>query len=292
MKEHKPSVSIIVLNYNGYCDTVECIESISKIKYDNYNIIIVDNNSNDGSKENLVLLKNERTEIIFCDSNTGYAGGNNIGIRKAIQNGSDYICLLNNDVEVTEDFLDVLVNYMEEHPNVGICSPMICEYNQRNKVQSSGCSINYWTGETPFFNYMRDVNEVENSIITCDYVGGACMVFKSQVVKEIGYIPEVYFLFYEETEWCSKIKKKGYRIICNCFARVYHKGSVAVNKKEGLKEHYMCRNRVLFIRRNSSRIQKVFFYVYIIIAMFVNALVKGQWKRMLYYFEGLFWKEV
>lgn len=286
----QPRVVIIVLNYNGYEDTLECIQSVNKINYYNYKIIIVDNGSTDFSVDKLLSLKSENTEVILNSDNLGYAAGNNIGIKAAIAEGADYICVLNNDVVVHEDFLSTLVSYMEQNPTVGVCSPVICDYENREKVQSSGCKINYWTGETPFYNNKSMVSEVEGKIIPCDYVGGACMLFRTQIIEEVGEIPEIYFLFYEETEWCSRIKKKGFEVVCNCSARIFHKGSASIGKIHGLKEHYMCRNRVLFVRRNSNKIQRSFFRIYIVAAMLINAVIKGEWKRIGYYIEGLKYK--
>ena len=281
-----PEVAIVILNYNSYEDTLECLESLKKINYQHYRVIVVDNGSTNRSAEILLeACRTENTEFIKSKANLGYAGGNNLGIARAMEEGADYICVLNNDVEVSPDFLNVLVPFMEQNREIGVCGPLICEYDSRENVQSSGARINYWIGEVPILNNGKKVQEIEGNVIECDYIGGACMLFRREAILENGYIPEIYFLFFEETEWCAR---KGYQVICNCNAQVYHKGSVTVSKTDGMKEHYMRRNRILFVRRNANLIQKLFFYAYIICAISVKAVIdKGDRKYLKYYVEGM-----
>ena len=134
------SVFIVVLNYKNLADTVACLASLRKITYNRYRIVVVDNDSQDGSYES---LKEQETDccIIQSGENRGYAAGNNIGIRYALEQGADYVCILNNDVEVEPDFLTKLVQYMESEPDVGMTGPVVYEYDQREKIQSAGFSI-------------------------------------------------------------------------------------------------------------------------------------------------------
>ncbi len=138
----EPLVGIIVLNYyKNVDDTEECIGSLKKIDYKNYFIVIVDNNSQDGSFEKLSKLYPELT-VLEIGENRGYAAGNNFGIKQALQKGADYICILNNDVVVEPNFLGKLVSYMEQNPKVGITGANICEYYNKEVVQSTGFVIN------------------------------------------------------------------------------------------------------------------------------------------------------
>ena len=133
-----PEVAIVILNYNSYEDTLECLESLKKINYQHYRVIVVDNGSTNRSAEILLeACRTENTEFIKSKANLGYAGGNNLGIARAMEEGADYICVLNNDVEVSPDFLNVLVPFMEQNREIGVCCPLICEYDSRENVQSS-----------------------------------------------------------------------------------------------------------------------------------------------------------
>lgn len=259
----EPLVGIIVLNYKNVDDTEECIGSLKKIDYKNYFIVIVDNNSQDGSFEKLSKLYPELT-VLEIGENRGYAAGNNFGIKQALQKGADYICILNNDVVVEPNFLGKLVSYMEQNPKVGITGANICEYYNKEVVQSTGFVINYHTARTPGINKgKKQKNIINKAPLPCDAVCGACMLIRKEVISKVGLIPEIYFLFYEETEWCVRTKKAGFEIVSIMDAIVYHKGSATIKKTKGLSDYYMQRNSVLFERRNASILQNIIFFMFI-----------------------------
>ena len=259
----EPLVGIIVLNYKNVDDTEECIGSLKKIDYKNYFIVIVDNNSQDGSFEKLSKLYPELT-VLEIGENRGYAAGNNFGIKQALQKGADYICILNNDVVVEPNFLGKLVSYMEQNPKVGITGANICEYYNKEVVQSTGFVINYHTARTPGISKgKKQKNIINKAPLPCDAVCGACMLIRKEVISKVGLIPEIYFLFYEETEWCVRTKKAGFEIVSIMDAIVYHKGSATVKKTKGLSNYYMQRNSVLFERRNASILQNIIFFMFI-----------------------------
>lgn len=284
----EPLVYIIILNYNGYTDTINCVENIKNINYKNYKIVIIDNASTD---ESITILKNKFRDcyIIQSDINNGYAGGNNLGIKFAINNNSDYICILNNDVLVDKNFLRILIEYYLNNTNIGMIGPMILDYYDQKVVQSTGAMVNLYKGNINIINKNEKLNNIEKKIINCDYVGGACILIKTKVISEIGLIPEEYFLFFEETEWCIKAKKLGYKIICNCNSKVMHKGSSSINKVTGLSEYYMARNRILFEKRNASKNQLFLFYFYFLLCTIYKLLThKEKLYKLNYYFDGIF----
>jgi GT2 family glycosyltransferase len=139
------SVHIVVLNYNGYEDTISCVDSLLKIQYENYKIIVVDNAS---TNDHSALQQNLPSEIILLQSgkNLGYAGGNNVGIRWALENDADYVCVLNNDTEVDPAFLKQLVDFAEANPDCGMVGPAILEFNEQEIVQTTGAMINIAKG--------------------------------------------------------------------------------------------------------------------------------------------------
>ena len=141
------SVYIVILNYKNREDTIVCLESLRNITYKNYYMVVVDNDSQDGSYE---YLKEHEKDcyVMQSDDNRGYAAGNNIGIRYALEQGADYVCILNNDVVVEPDFLTVLIQYMESSPETGMAGPVVYEFNEREKIQSAGFSITVRTGST------------------------------------------------------------------------------------------------------------------------------------------------
>jgi len=278
-----PSVYIVVLNYNGLEDTIECVDSLKKLEYTNYQIVLVDNCSTD---ESATRLKEIYPEYYFIktERNFGYAGGNNAGIKYALKQSADYICILNNDVVVEPDFLDFIIKEMENDYGIGITGPKICEYDDKSVIQSTGSKISLYTGRVPAINAGKKCSDFQDSI-SVDYIGGACLVIRSSLIEEIGLIPEIYFLFFEETEWCLKAKRNKNKIVCVCQSRVYHKGSVSIAKIKGLKAYYMTRNNFLFIKRNALFIQKIVFTAYITLRLsmtFIKGLITGRFNMDIY----------
>ena len=280
----KPRVAVIILNYNNPTDTISCLQNIREIDYDNFQTIIIDNHSTDDSVSRIkdALLPSEL--FIKGPINKGYAAGNNLGIKKMQNQGTDYFCILNNDVEVSPNFLDILVTKMTENPNLGIVGPKICDFDNRDLVQATGSIVDMNFGRATELNKNQPVREVASEVISCDYVGGACMVVRSKVIEQVGLIPEDYFLFYEENEWCAKVKQAGYQIACVTDATVYHKGSHTINQISGLSEYFMYRNLVIFVNRNGSFKNRMIFLTYFIGFCFKSLLFKKHGGRFFCYF--------
>ena len=268
------SVAVIVLNYKNKDETITCVEHLKESSYKNYRIFIVDNNSQDGSfeffKKNLLDCEVYETGI-----NNEYAAGYNYAIRIALNNKYDYICIINNDAIVEKNTLENLVTYLDTHKQVGIVGPVICNFPGTDIVQSTGFKVILKKGRTPSINEgkrTRDIVAVEN----CDALCGACMLIRREVFEKIGLLPELYFLFYEETDWCLQAKKQGFIVHSIPDAKVYHKGSASVDKIKGLKLYYMSRNSVLFVRRNGSWSDYLVFLCYSFLRYFYCLFMKKQ----------------
>jgi GT2 family glycosyltransferase len=271
----KPKVGIIILNYKNIKDTIECLESVKKIDYRNYFIVVVDNFSEDGSYETLKEMYPEM-DVLESGENRGYAAGNNYGIKYALNKGAEYICILNNDVVIDLQCLSKLVSYMEKHSDTGIAGANICEYYKPDTVQSTGMHINFFKSRTPYINEGRPLSEVINQKpLECDAVCGACMLVRKNVVDQIGLIPEIYFLFYEETEWCLCARRAGFKIVSLFDAVVYHKGSATMKKTNTFVDYYTQRNAVLFERRNANFVQNIVFALFLTARVFYH-LLKGD----------------
>lgn len=296
MKDRGRKVGIVILNFNNYEDTFECINSVLNIEYKNYEIIVVDNFSSDNSFKRLKAFFGDRVTFVQTDKNYGYAIGNNIGIKRAVSNGAEYVCVLNNDTVVAKDFLESGVDYLEARDDVAFVAPVLLNYSDQ-QVQSCGGNINLWTGgaisrwsKDPYIVFVGKNQEDIKNNLSCEYVGGACLLFKKQLLDEIGFIPENYFLFFEETEWCYKARKYGYKNMCLANWAIKHKGSASIKKIGGLSEYMLERNRVVFVKRNRKNI---FQYIMFLILIFSRAIVLGLFrdKRMFqylkYYADGI-----
>lgn len=282
-------VFIIVLNYNNPKDTIDCIKSVQSVALKSrykYHIVLIDNGSTDNSIE---MFEKYLDDILLLKSgeNLGYAAGNNIGIKEAIAKKSDYIIILNNDTIANDFSFDPCLDAMQRNSDIGISGPVILNY-ESEIIQSAGANVDYFKLRTPLLN-AGIVYSKSNKIEYCDYVGGACLVIKTNDVSEVGFMPEDYFLFWEEVEWCKKITLHGKKCACIHEACIEHKGSATINSIAGLSRYYMERNRVVFAKRNSSLGIKCLS----ILRLYIVAITKGLFKDkkyfdfLGYYTEGL-----
>lgn len=271
----RPLVWIIVLNYKGLQDTLECLASLASVTYPNFKVAVVDNCSADGS-EQAIRAAYPGHLVLQTGQNLGYAGGNNAGIRLALEHKVEYVCLLNNDTTVTPEFLDPLVNWLEQDEISGIAGPMVCDHYHQGTIQATGSRANLWLGKFYQINPGRKRDEVRG-VIEADYVAGACLLIRSELIKKIGLIPEEYFLFFEETEWCLKAKRAGQKVVCVCQSLIFHKGSKSIQKVSGTQEYYMTRNQIIFEKRNATWFQLQVFLLYRKYRMALS-LTKGFFK--------------
>jgi GT2 family glycosyltransferase len=255
------SVSIITVNFNQSLVTEQLLASITATNaYPNIEIIVVDN----GSKINSVpewKTKYPAVKFIRSDKNLGFAGGNNIGVKEAT---GEYLFFVNNDTEFTEGLVQTLVDLMDKHPEVGMASPKIRYYDEPDTLQYAGYTpMNYYTCRNATIGqFDKDNGQYDNSTGPTGYAHGAAMMVRREAIGKAGLMAENFFLYYEEMDWCDHIKKAGYQVWVEPKALIYHKESVSVGKASTLKEYFMNRNRILFIRRNAPVQAKLFFYVY------------------------------
>lgn len=252
---HSPLLTIIVLTWNNFEDTAECLHSLRKLNYPRYNVVLVDNGSTDGSIERLQPVFPE-VKIIKNSENLGYAGGNNIGIKYALSKNVDYILLLNNDTIVDVNLATELIQASHETENLGIFGCVNYYYNDRKKVQFSGGIFNWKTGDI-IDTTRHKIDEGQFQLLKeVDTVAGSCLFFPTTVIKTVGLLDNRYFLTFEESDLCCRVKKAGYKVYTYMGAGIWHKVSVSGQaQKEGLNilKYYEVRNRFLFLIRNSPK---------------------------------------
>jgi GT2 family glycosyltransferase len=257
------SVSIITVNFNQSFVTEELLRSIASTNtYPNIEIIVVDN----GSKINDVpelKINYPNVKFIRSEINLGFAGGNNIGVKEAT---GDYLFFVNNDTEFTPGLVQTLANVLDDYPEVGMVSPKIMYFDDQDMIQYAGFTpMNYYTaGNSCIGQFETDLGQYNNICGPTGYAHGAAMMVKKEAIDKGGLMAENFFLYYEEMDWCDHIRKAGYQVWVDTRAVIYHKESVSVGKISGLKEYFMNRNRILFIRRNAPALAKLVFYVYFI----------------------------
>lgn len=255
--------SIISVNYNQPQVTLEFLRSIKKHKANNnIEIILVDNGSiHDHEKE--FMKEYPALNYIKSEKNLGFAGGNNLGIQQA---KGDFLLFLNNDTEITENLIDTLIKEFNQNPNIGILSPLIIYHEDKEKIQYAGfSSMNYLTGRNKGIgNYETNIDHYKYNSHETGFIHGAAMMCRKKDILNIGLMEENYFLYYEELDWCEKFKKAGKKIWFTGKTKVYHKESISVGKESGLKTYFMYRNRMLFIRKNTSFLNTFIFSIYFI----------------------------
>ncbi len=246
-------VFIIILNWNGWRDSIECIRSCEKLVYPNFEIVLVDNGSKDDSVENLKATFH-KLKIIENKDNLGFAGGNNEGIRYALENNAEYVWLLNNDTRVDPKALTELVHTIGFNEDTGMAGSKILLLKQPDTLHFAGGKINLENGLTTHVGaFEKDVGQYDN-LSEVDYVTGCSLLVKREVIERIGLMPEAYFLYYEETDWCMLARGAGYKILMSQKSKVYHKVSGSIDYSSPEKEYYIVRNRLCFLKKYGQRI--------------------------------------
>jgi GT2 family glycosyltransferase len=285
----KPLVSIITINYNGRKLTEDLLKSLDKITYPKVEVIVVDN----ASKESLDGLETDfpAIKLLKSEENLGFAGGNNLGIKHA---KGAYFLLINNDAEADPGFLEPMVERMQSHPEIGIISPKIVYHFAQDTIQyAGGKPISLTTGRGSFIgSKAKDDGTYDTSGYT-DLSHGAAMMIRREVVEKIGMMPDFYFLYYEELDYCEAVKKAGFKLWYEAKSRVLHKESMTVGKLSPLKSYYMNRNRVAFLRRHAEgwrRRFSILWFVFISLpSQTIRFFIKGQLNLISPMFKGAFW---
>lgn len=257
------SVSIITVNYNGYSVTCDLLDSLLEYGYDSCEIIVVDNGSIINEAEPL-QVKYPGIITIRSEVNLGFAGGNNLGIMRSLR---ENLLFLNNDMTVTPNFLEPLVVRLNSNSSIGMVSPKILFEYAPDTIQ--------FAGYTPLRNItlrnrLIGYNEVDygqyDIAAETPYALGAAMLVKRNIIEKVGLIPETYFLYYEELDWCLRIRENGFSIWYEPASKVFHKESATAGRIGPLKQYYITRNRLLFAKRNLKGIvlmQSVVFQLFL-----------------------------
>lgn len=270
-QEIHPKVCIVILNWNGLEDTVECLESLKRITYPNYEIILVDNGSEGNDVEVLRERFGDHIHIIENDKNYGFAEGCNIGMRYALETSTtDYILLLNNDTVIDPDFLSELVDVADSNAMIGIVGPKIYYYHEPTMIQSAGGQINWWTGKMTLIGCGQNDRGQFDTMKDVDWLLGCAILIRRRTLEDIGLLFAGYFAYFEETDWCVKCTKAGYRVVYLPDAKVWHKRPPSISKTDNSRLYYVTRNRFFFMKRNSTRLQFLSSFLYFFLRDFFS----------------------
>ncbi|HXG36578.1 MAG TPA: glycosyltransferase family 2 protein [Dehalococcoidia bacterium] len=244
----KPSVAIILLNWNGLADTRACLESLQKIDYPEYRVIVVDNGSAGDEAQALRQQFAGYAQVLESGRNYGFAGGCNIGIRQALEQKTDYVLLLNNDTVVATDFLTRMVEAAQSLPDLAAVCPKTYFYGQDGVIYSTGGKVNLWTATSRAIGRGQRDNGQLDSLAMRDYADGVCMLIPRQALERVGLLDEDYFAYWEETDWCFRARELGLRCYYVPSARIWHKAERSLFPDSDF--YYLFRrNAFLFVRK-------------------------------------------
>jgi GT2 family glycosyltransferase len=319
-------VAIIILNWNGWKDTIECLESVYQNNYPNFNVIIIDNGSTDDSinkikeyckgklkinspfftynstnkpinyseqQPNTKKPKNHSNKdliLIKNPKNTGFAEGNNIGINYAINFiHCDYVMLLNNDTVVEKDFLIELIKVSSKDHKIGIVGPKIYYYGDPNRIWFAKGKISWKFSR----GLNKGYNELDygqyNEISEMEYASGCGFLIKRNVIDNIGLIDPNFFMYFEEIDWTLRCLKKGYISVFVPTSQIWHKVSKSgggIKGKIGL--YYITRNRWLFMKKWANKTDFTFFILYQMVGALVLPLLISAYYRKFELFSAYY----
>ena len=270
--ESKPQVCVVVLNYNGYEDTRNCIKSLKKVDYKNLKLLVVDNASTDGSYDK---LKHEFPEIhiVVTKYNMGYTGGMNTGAKYAVENGAAYILLTNNDMLYESDFLSLLVKKIESDETIGIVSPKVLYMHDPNMIYCAGAefklfrcaAVNLFQGMSAenYGNKTREITSAE----------GSCLLIRKEVFDRAGYYNDKYFIYFEDIDFSDRVRKY-FKIFYEPKSRVYHKTGAGLTWQDysPFYYYYFTRNRLIYFSK-FNLILKIYAIIFSLLIFLAKSLI-------------------
>ncbi len=268
-------VIIIILNWNGKKDTLECLASLKKVEYPNFLTIVVDNGSTDDSVSTLRTAY-PNLPILETKANLGFAGGNNVGIEWALRHHAQWILLLNNDTTVAPDFLNAFLLAAKEQPKAKILGAKIYRYSDPKLIDHCG---GFWNPKIAEFDSpasgQLDTPYSFTEMQSVDYVCGAALLMHRSVPETIGLLEPRFFLFWEETDFCFRARRSGFGVWTAPSAKIWHKVSSSFTGGKPHMHYFWWRSRLLWIERNCTPEEKK--------SLYRSVIYPELWKSLRHY---------
>lgn len=257
-------VAIALVNFNGYRSTREAIDSVLPHLNFHDRLVVVDNASTDGSVQ-LLARTYPAVKVIALERNRGYTGGCNAAIDFAVREGAQYVLLANNDIVFAPDAIDRLVSTAEADRNIGVVVPRIYYHQHPERVWAAGSTISKVTGLTRQRGMDRNESDFPPALapIDLDMCTGCCMLVRTSIVGDIGRMREDFFMYYDETDWCWRIRRAGFRIVLDDESRIWHKVSGTVGVSSPTFWYYLTRNHILFVHLDFPPAHRLIALVYL-----------------------------
>ncbi len=273
-----PLVISVILNTNRREDTLECLASLDQSIYKNHKVIVLDNHSTDGSCQ---AIQNAfpTVQIISLDKNLGYTGNNNVGIKAAIDQGADWVFVLNEDTILAPDCLTKLVEAGESDKSIGILGPMIYHHDEPTVIQSAGGKLSrYWESKHIAQNE-PDQGQFDRPHVV-DWISGCGILVRRAVIEQVGMLDERFFYYWEETEWCLRAGKSQWRILHVPQAKLWHKGVQRDYRPNPSVTYYNTRNRLMLLAKHHAPLI-VWVFVWVLYSRtMISWTIKPRWRGM------------
>lgn len=286
-----PHVTILILMWKGYEVTRDCLVSLRSLDYPNFQVLLIDNASGDGSPKKLAAEFPE-VKLISNAENLGFPGGNNVGIREALKQLTSYLLLLNNDTIVAPDFLSQMVRVAETDPMIGIVNPKIFFFEPSDRLWCAGGLYQSWLGTGKMRGVHQRNSKKYDKVQEVSFATGCAFLIKADVVRRIGLMDEIFFLGFEDLDWSVRARQAGYQIYYVPSAVIWHKDSYSQKKNLGkpIKDFYSTRNRILFARKHITNWYWPLFALSLggyIAYRSAGYLIRGEPKRITALFKGV-----
>jgi len=271
-----PFVFIIILSNNRREDTLSCLNSLVRGDYKNNKIIVLDNNSADGSVASIRAAFPD-VQIVELSENLGYAGNNNIGIKVALDQGADWVFILNDDTVLDSGCLEFLVQVGEGDSSIGMMGPMVYHYDEPNVIQSAGGMLGkYWNSihlaqNDPDHGQFQSPHQVE-------WISGCAILVRRAVIEQVGLLDSNYFLYWEEAEWCIRANRAGWKIVNVPQAKLWHKGVRRDYQPKPYVTYYLTRNHLFTLAKHKAPIIVWVYTLTQIIRTLVSWTIRPRWR--------------
>lgn len=271
----QPLVISVILNTNRKQDTLECIQSLSAGSYPHHRVIILDNTSNDGSVE-AIQIQFPDVQILPLATNLGYAGNNNRGIHAALEQGADWVFVLNEDTTLAPDCIEKLIRVGQTDEKIGVLGPLVYHHNEPQVIQSAGGWLNHiWESghsgqnepDQGQYNHPRQV----------DWISGCAILVRRETIEQIGVLDERFFYYWEETEWCLRAAKAGWRIFHVPEGKLWHKGVQRDYHPSPNVTYYSTRNRLLMMKKHHAPAQIWFMTGFRLFKTLISWTIRPRW---------------
>jgi len=245
-----PLVVSIILNTNRKIDTLECLKSLHGNSYPNQKIIVLDNHSTDGSVDAIRQMY-PAVQIIELDENHGYAGNNNVGIQSALEQGADWVFVLNEDVVLADDCIEKLMAIGEGDSQIGILGPLVYHSDEPGVIQSAGGMLGRYWESIHLGKDEQDQGQFHMPHLV-EWVSGCAILVRRTAIEQAGMLDKDYFIYWEETEWCIRIGRAGWKIMHVPQARIWHKGVQRNYQPKPSFTYYGTRNHLLTLAKHKA----------------------------------------